>query len=89
MPADRWPAGACADAAECATVVPVAMKIETRTDFGMRECPGCAVEVPANVNRCPVCGYEFPGRSPLQRRLIWIVVLLLGLLLIPLFLTLR
>lgn len=65
------------------------MKIESHADFGTRECPGCAVEVPANVNRCPICGYEFPGRGPLQRNLIWIVVLLLALLLIPLFWALR
>ncbi len=65
------------------------MKIDSQTAFGTRACPGCAVEVPANENRCPICGYEFPGRGPLQRQLIWIVVLLLGLLLIPLWLALR
>ncbi|MBP7008573.1 MAG: zinc ribbon domain-containing protein [Kiritimatiellae bacterium] len=55
----------------------------------MRECPGCAMEVPANENRCPICGYEFPGRGPLHRNLVWIVLLMLALLLIPLFLSLR
>ncbi len=25
-----------------------------------RECPSCAVEVEANVESCPICGYEFP-----------------------------
>ncbi len=65
------------------------MKIEPHSDFGTRECPACAVEVPANENRCPICGYEFPGRGPLHRNLIWIVLLLLALLLIPLFLALR
>lgn len=65
------------------------MNIDPHSDFGTRECPQCAVEVPANENRCPICGYEFPGRGPLQRNLIWIVALLLALLLIPLLLSLR
>ena len=65
------------------------MKIDPHADFGTRECPNCAVQVPANENRCPICGYEFPGRSPLQRNLLWIVILLLLLLLLPLLLTLR
>ncbi len=65
------------------------MKIDDQADFGMRECPNCAVEVPANENRCPICGYEFPVRGPLQRRVLWIVVLLLILLLWPVLLSLR
>ena len=65
------------------------MKIDPQARFGVRECPACAVEVPANENRCPVCGYEFPGRGPLQRNLVWIVLLLLALLLAPLLLALR
>lgn len=60
------------------------MQINPHTDFGSRECPGCAVEVPANENRCPICGYEFPVRGPLHRHLIWIVLLLLILFLLPL-----
>ena len=55
----------------------------------LRECPGCAVDVPANENRCPICGYEFPARGPLHRNLLWIVALFLALLLIPLLLSLR
>lgn len=65
------------------------MKIDAHSDFGTRECPNCAVAVSANENRCPVCGYEFPGRGPLQRNLLWIVLLLLALLLVPLLLALR
>ena len=65
------------------------MKIDPHMHFGTRECPGCAVEVPANENRCPICGYAFPGRARLQRHLIWIVALLLALLLFPLLLALR
>jgi hypothetical protein len=60
------------------------MKIDCQHDFGKRECPGCACEVTANSNRCPVCGYAFPARSGLQRGLWWIVALLLALLLLPL-----
>jgi hypothetical protein len=65
------------------------VKIEPQTKFAMRECPGCAVEVPANENRCPICGYAFPGRGPLHRNLVWIVLLMLALLLVPLLLALR
>ena len=65
------------------------MRIDPHARFGTRECPGCAVEVAANENRCPICGYAFPARGPLQRNLPWIVLLLLALLLIPLFLSLR
>ena len=64
------------------------MRIDPQHDFGKRECPGCAMEVPANSNRCPICGYAFPGRSGLQRGLFWIVALLLALLLLPLLLSL-
>ena len=39
------------------------MEIDPHADFGTRECPGCATEVPANENRSPICGYEFPGRG--------------------------
>ena len=28
-----------------------------------RECPGCAVEVDADADLCPICGYEFPKQS--------------------------
>jgi hypothetical protein len=60
------------------------MKIDCQHDFGKRECPGCACEVPANSNRCPICGYAFPARTGLRRGLPWIVALLLALLLLPL-----
>lgn len=65
------------------------MKIDPHVKYPIRECPGCAVEVPANENHCPICGYAFPGRGPLHRNLIWIVLLFITLLLIPLFLALR
>ena len=65
------------------------MKIEPQAEFGTRECPGCALEVPANENRCPVCGYEFPVRGPLRRNVLWLVLLMLALLLLPLLRALR
>ncbi len=65
------------------------MKIDPHADFPARECPGCAVAVPANENRCPICGYEFPARGLLHRNLLWIVLLCLALLLIPLLLSWR
>ncbi len=36
------------------------MRIDPEKRFGKRACPGCATEVDANQNRCPICGYEFP-----------------------------
>lgn len=43
------------------------MRIEPERDFGRRECPSCGVEVSANHNHCPLCGYAFPHPSPRQR----------------------
>ena len=43
------------------------MSIDTSKEFSKRECPSCACEVPANNNRCPICGYEFPNPTPRQR----------------------
>ena len=64
------------------------MKIDAQHDFGTRECPRCACEVPAKSTRCPICGYAFPARAGLQRGLPWIVAGLLALLLLPLLLSL-
>ena len=43
------------------------MRVVPDRDFGARECPGCASEVSANSNRCPICGYAFPHPSVRQR----------------------
>lgn len=53
------------------------MKIESNRDFGLRECPSCATEVPANHNRCPICGYEFPVMPAARRTTVWLVALVL------------
>jgi hypothetical protein len=39
-----------------------------------KECPSCAMEIPAKSNTCPVCSYEFPGNG--QRGLRWIALIL-------------
>ena len=59
------------------------MKIDSRHDFGTRECPACACRVPANENNCPICGYPFPARSALSRRAPLIAVVLVILLVVP------
>ncbi|MFH0954282.1 MAG: zinc ribbon domain-containing protein [Verrucomicrobiota bacterium] len=57
------------------------MNVDHARGFGTRECPGCATEVPANNNRCPLCGYEFPHPTPTQMKLKWVgVVIMLGVL---------
>ena len=33
--------------------------------MSVRECPNCATDVPANVETCPICRYEFPRRPVL------------------------
>ena len=63
------------------------MRVNTDSDFGSRECPSCATEVAANHNRCPICGYEFPNPTPVQRGLrVGGALLMLGLLLLMLLL---
>lgn len=71
-----WPAPAkpCSD---------LSMRINVHKSFGERECPGCAMTVEANHNRCPICGYEFPHPSPLRKQVtIWGSLLLLVLFLL-------
>ncbi len=54
------------------------MKIDCQKSFGLRECPACAMEVPANNNRCPICGYVFIQPTPTRRnmKLIGAIVML-------------
>jgi hypothetical protein len=40
------------------------------------ECPGCAVEVDANSDVCPICGYEFPKQSAGFKIGVWILIIL-------------
>ena len=62
------------------------MKIEVQKSFGMRECPSCAMEVPANNNRCPLCGYPFLQPTPARRNLKLIgAIVMLALFLVLIF----
>lgn len=57
------------------------MKIDPARDFGVRECPSCGTQIPANNNRCPLCGYLIPQPPPLRRGLrLWGALIMLGLL---------
>ncbi len=47
-----------------------------------KECPNCAVDVPKDSSRCPICGYEFP--QPKAGLFKWIAIILIILFLIPL-----
>jgi len=56
------------------------VKVIHQTNFGKRECPSCAVEVPANNNRCPICSYEFPNEMPMKRNVrFWGAILMIVL----------
>lgn len=60
------------------------MKIESDKTFPKRECPSCGMDVDENNNRCPICKYAFPNRTPGEKG----YRLFLGLLLLLLFLSL-
>ena len=47
-----------------------------------KECANCAVEIPRDSRRCPICGYEFP--QPKSRLFTWVAIILIILFLIPL-----
>lgn len=42
-----------------------------------KECPGCAVEVDADSETCPICGYDFPKQPVYLKIMAWVMVLLL------------
>ncbi|MEX1261781.1 MAG: zinc ribbon domain-containing protein [Balneolaceae bacterium] len=42
-----------------------------------KECPGCAVEVDADHEECPICGYEFPRQSWAVKIGVWLLILLM------------
>lgn len=41
-----------------------------------KECPSCAMEIDADAERCPICGYEFP-HTPLSVKIMAIIMILL------------
>ena len=42
-----------------------------------KECPGCAVEVNAEAEVCPICGYEFPKQSFAMKLAVWLMIILI------------
>lgn len=42
-----------------------------------KECPGCAVEVDADAEVCPICGYDFPQRSKAVKYSAWLMIILI------------
>ena len=48
------------------------------------ECPSCALSVPAGVEDCPYCGYEFPVPKAGARPVAWVMVALMILFAVPL-----
>lgn len=49
-----------------------------------KECPSCAMEIDTASKVCPICGYEFPGRSGSLK---WVAIALALLFLIYLLLS--
>jgi len=41
-----------------------------------RECPGCAMEVDADSDICPICGYDFPKQPKSIQIAVWVFILL-------------
>jgi len=42
-----------------------------------KECPSCALDVDADAEVCPYCGYEYPVQKPAIRYAAVLMVLLL------------
>lgn len=42
-----------------------------------RECPSCAMEVDADADVCPICGYEFPRQPTGVQIMAWVMVALM------------
>ena len=43
-----------------------------------RECPACAMTVPADAPECRVCGYEFPVARTGTRASAWLMIALMA-----------
>jgi rRNA maturation endonuclease Nob1 len=42
-----------------------------------KECPGCAVQIDAENDVCPICGYEFPTQHVSYQIMAWLMIFLL------------
>lgn len=42
-----------------------------------KECPGCAMEVDAEEEVCPICGYEFPEQPAGVKVAVWLLIILM------------
>jgi hypothetical protein len=51
---------------------------------GKRDCPSCASEIPSDMDRCFICGYEFAGKPSNRPWRLWVALLLLIVFLFPL-----
>ncbi|MDX1531354.1 MAG: zinc ribbon domain-containing protein [Rhodothermales bacterium] len=49
------------------------------TNEKLRECPSCAMEVDAEADECPVCGYEYPSNRAGVGAAAWLMAALLVL----------
>lgn len=61
------------------------MKIDATHDFGRKKCPNCGMEIAANENACPICGYVFPARPRGRRAFLAAIALLVVLAILLLF----
>lgn len=50
----------------------------------MKECPSCAMEVPADAEVCPICDYEYPVARAGVTPMAWLFVALMVLFALPL-----
>jgi len=42
-----------------------------------KECPGCAMEVDANADVCPICEYDFPRQSIATQVAVFFLIILM------------
>ncbi len=42
-----------------------------------KECPGCAMDVNANEEVCPICEYEFPEQSSATSIVVVVMIILM------------
>ena len=53
------------------------IKFWNKSTMKTKECPGCAMDVDAKSDECPICEYEFPKQSKSLQAAIWLFILLM------------